>query len=139
MTTAPPAPQDTLAEWAGAVDLLETQIRQWSLPHGWSVSTKPTDEILETDLPPYRSKVIRVEADGRWVEFEPTTRLVIGGAGRVDVYSPLHHLMMLRRAEEWPIVHSDWMVYASNYPVARTWNQEAFHKLVDTLFVDQVD
>ncbi len=137
MTPLAPTPDEILSEWSQALNSLEAQIRDWSQRQGWTVSARPTDPIVEEDLPPYQVQVVRVQAGENWAEFQPTARLIIGGPGRIDIYSPLHHLMMLRRAEAWPITHADWTVYAGNFPVVRSWTKEGFLSLMETLFVDQ--
>lgn len=133
-----PPPDEILEEWTSALAELGAQIAAWSVPLGWQVSYRSADPIQEEELPPYKPTILRVQDGAKWIEFEPTARLIQGGAGRVDIYSPLHHLTMMRRTSDWPIRDADWTVYAPGlFPIVRTWNEGTFRYVVDGLFSEQ--
>lgn len=133
MTTANPG-QDTqaqLQEWQRRLDTLADEIRSWSEARGWLVEVKPA-EVRETLLGEYRVphvRVVRPVPRGE-VHVEPIALRIVGGDGRVDVWS----FPAMNRVRLVGDSQGQWRVYTdSNVRLREPWNAELWYRLVEDL------
>src|SRR5438045_1914257 len=82
-----PAVDDELFDtWKRRVARLTDDIRAWSVEQGWPVTE---DSVVVHEEPPgeYRLQGLRIRLPNAEVRVQPVARLVMGGEGRVDIYS----------------------------------------------------
>lgn len=122
--------QQVKAEWLETVQAFCDEVSGWSLARGWQVSRRPV-EIVEEMLGAYEVPSLTVRTETGAVVLEPVARMVMGAAGRIDLYAypSLFRVMLLRVGDR-----GEWYVRTdSGIRLREPWNEETFASLVEDL------
>ena len=112
------------------LDGLCHEVAGWAEDEGWSVSWKTlqrTEDLLGT----YEAPTLIIQTGGRSAMLEPVARVVMGAAGRVDLYAypTLFRVMLLRSADT-----GEWRIRTDSGIFLRDrWGKDTFVQLVQDL------
>ena len=122
-----------ILQWQKLVDALLADVQRWSEPRGWTVRSTRID-VEERNIPLYSVStwdVLKTPMHGPdAVTFEPRRRFDLTSDGRVDIYSAIHSLYMVRDDAK-----DDWRIMTPGaIPLHRHWNERTFQATLQLLF-----
>ncbi len=120
-----------LQEWLDALKKLFDQFEKWLEPAtNEGLAVKPYHkEIAEEDLGMYQAPALEVSFGLRKVRIEPIARLIIGGAGRVDVDSWRGIFKLIRSAPQ-----GEWYLVRKSLAEREPLDERVFTNLIKEIF-----
>jgi len=123
--------EEMLQEWLDALQKLFDQFRRWLEPavNEGLVVKLYHKEIAEEDLGTYQAPALEVSFGLRRVRIEPIARLIIGGAGRVDVDSWRGIFKFIRSVPQ-----GEWYLVRKGLAEAEPLEERVFTNLIKEIF-----
>ncbi len=120
-----------LNEWREALAKLYDQLEQWLKPaqaEGLQIKSYEK-EISEYELGTYHAPAREISFGLRTVRLEPVARFIVGGAGRVDIYSPRGIFKLIRDPDT-----RGWFLVRKTLADAEPLNENSFATLIQEIF-----